>query len=253
MPSTNSPERVTSILKLPATAQSLFDHYSHLHIQGLEISCPYHINTALRGKRRALVGKGRPEEIEAAAEQYLARFQMLAHGNQEQLERYLMACGLGVDCSGFAAWILNCVTLDAFHKPIQNCLKFPNLKRQLVGKVRPFENISANLLTNHTNSVKISDINQVRPGDLIRFINGGHVVVVSEVGLDKRQQVAYFKYMQSSVGYGNRRGVEENRVKVTNPAGYLLEQEWADKLLYQALVESSDDTRLTRLKALYRP
>lgn len=240
-----------TVLKLPQPAQSLFNHYRKLQIQDLEVVCPYHINTGLRGKSRALVGKGRPEEIEAAAELYLNRFQMHANGDPERLQAYLMACGLGVDCSGFAAWMLNCVTLQKLHQPLPRCLTFPSVKRRLVSKVRPFENISANLLTNAANTVRVTDINQVQPGDLIRLIYGGHVMIVSEVGLSKQGRVTYFKYMQSTVGYGKQSGVEEDEVRITNPKGYLLDQQWADPLVYSDLKRSGSDARLVRLKALY--
>lgn len=246
-----NPGPVVSVLKLPQSAQELFDHYRKLHIQGLQVVCPYHINTGLRGKSRALVGKGRPEEIEAAAEHYLARFQMQAHGDVERLERYLMGCGFGVDCSGFAAWMLNCLTLERLRKPLWRCLTFPNIKRHLVSKVRPFENISANLLTNTKNASKIADIHQVRPGDLIRLIHGSHVMLVSEVGLNERDKVTYFKYMQSTIGYGQRKGVEEAEVRITHPDGYLIDQTWPDGLIYTDLQRSSDDARIVRLKAFF--
>jgi hypothetical protein len=241
---------VDRALKLPKSAQDLFDHYINLNIQGLKVVCPYHINTGLRGKSRALVGKGKPEEIEAAAEKYLAQFQMFAEGDTERLARYLMACGLGVDCSGFVAWMLNCITLDKLNKPLQNCLTFPSIKRSVVSKLRPFENISANLLTSTTNSIKITDINKVRPGDMIRMIHGGHVIIVSEVGLNKENGLVYFKYMQSTVGYGNRKGVEEDKVIITKSGGYLLDQKWPERSVYADLMKSGDDARLVRLKAL---
>jgi hypothetical protein len=247
------PEAIATVLKLPKSAQELFNYYTKLHIQGLEIVCPYHINTGLRGKNRALVGKGRPEEIEAAAEHYLTKFQMYAHGNVKHLEEYLVASGIGLDCSGFAAWMLNCITLEKLHKPLQRCLTFPNIKRKLVAKVRPFENISANLLTSTTNAIKITDIQKIRPGDLIRLIHGGHVIVVSEVGFNKQGAAAYFKYMQCTVGYGKRKGIEEDQVDITDPKGYLLEQSWADSLIYADLKRSIDDARLVRLKVLYTP
>ncbi len=238
-----------SVLKLPLSAEELIIHYRNLHIQGIKVVCPYHINTNLRSKNRAMVGKGRPEEIEAAAERYLTKFQMNAHGDTKKLLEYLNACGFGIDCSGFASWVLNCITLETLNKSLWQCLTFPNIKRSLVSKLRPVENISANLLTSPRNTVRITDINLIRPGDLIRFIGGGHVVVISEVGLSKQGKVSYFKYVQSSVGYGKRKGVDEDLVHITNPEGYLLEQLWDDKLIYEALKETSDNSRVVRLRA----
>lgn len=237
-------------LTLPIAAQKLFEHYQNLQIQGLKVTCPYHINTGLYGKSRALVGKGRPEEIEAAAERYLTRFKMDARGDTERLKRYLMGCGIGIDCSGFAAWILNCVTEDQLKKPVYRCLTFPSAKRSLISKLRPFENISANLLTNAVNAMKITDMNQVQPGDLVRLINGAHVMIISEVAFNKQGKVEHLVYMQSTVGYGMRSGVESGKVRIKKPLGDLSEQDWEDPLIYEDLRRSGSDARIVRLKAL---
>jgi hypothetical protein len=239
-----------SVKKLPASALKLIDQYQNLHIQGLVIACPYHINSGLRSKNRALVGKGRPEEIEAVAERYLSKFQMHADGDQQTLFIYMLASGHGVDCSGFAAWVLDCLTKKKLNKRIWQCLVFPGVKRRLISKLRPIENISANLLTSPLNSRKIDDLNDIRPGDLIRLIDGGHVMVVSEVGLDKDGVVNRFEYVQSTTTYGSKRGVESGTVKVTRPGAYLLDQLWKDNLIYKALKDSGDDARLVRLHAL---
>ena len=244
-------QQIHAVKRLPASAQTLIERYRSLHIQGMTATCPYHINCGTTfARHRALVGKGRPEEIEAAAEHYFAKYHMSAQGDPEQLRRYLMACGLGIDCSGFAAWVLNCVTQETLGKPIWQCLTFPGLKRRTVSKLRPFENISANLLTSNRNTYKVDDLGQIRPGDMIRLIHGGHVMVVSEVGKGKGDQVVYFDYTQSTVSYVAKNGIDTGRVTVTQSDGYLLDQAWADEAIYRALQESGDEARIVRLKAL---
>jgi hypothetical protein len=242
--------RAHKVLNLPKSAQDLIGRYESLKIQGIEIVCPYHVNSGLFSKNRALVGKGLPEEIETVAEEYLSRFQMYAHGDAERLRTYMIACGIGIDCSGFAAWVLNCVTMESLGKPVWKCLKFPNSKRSVVIKVRPVENISANLLTSATNAVKIEDLRQVMPGDLIRLIHGGHVMVVSEVGLNNDGKATYFAYTESSVSYGGSSGIDTNKVFITHPKGSLRDQKWEDKRVYEALKESGEDARVVRLKVL---
>jgi hypothetical protein len=242
--------RAHSIQTLPSAARKRIARYQALRIQQLRITCPYHINSGLRAKNRALVGKGRPEDIEAAAEYYLSKYQMHAAGDVEQLRRYMLACGLGVDCSGFAAWILDCMTQDILQKSVWQCLTFPGVKRSIISKLRPIENISANLLTGTRNSQKIADLHQVRPGDMVRLIGGGHVILISEVGRTRDGQPLYFQYVQSSVSYGDRQGVNNGLVIIDHPVGYLLEQQWVDGRIYAALQENVADSRIVRLKAV---
>ena len=243
-------EQATSTLTLPKSAQALIDRYRHLRIQGVTILCPYHINCGLVTKNRALVGKGRPEEIEAAAEHYFDRYQMHAQGDLEQLRLYLQACGFGVDCSGFAAWVLNCLTQEQLQKFIWQVLSFPGMKRQLVSKLRPLENISANLLTGPRNAHAVEDLRTAHPGDLIRLIHGGHVMVISEVGLDTSGHATYIEYVQSTTSYGDRQGIDTGYIVVTQPGKNLQAQIWTDPAMPGALEESGDDARLVRLKAL---
>lgn len=240
-----------SIATLTPSAQELIARYQSLHIQGLHIVCPYHINCGQRGRHRALVGKGRPEEIERAAERYLKKFQMYANGDADRLQRYLIACGIGVDCSGLAAWILDCLTQERLRRPIWKCLTFPGMARRVISRLRPLENISANLLTGPLNAQTVTDISEARPGDMVRLIGGGHIVVVSEVGMDAHGQALYFAYVQSTTSYGQQNGVDSSGVVIlSQPAGSLSEQKWADPLIYEALGENAEVPRLVRLKTL---
>ena len=241
-----------TILTLPDMAQKMVKRYQTLSIQGVTVPCPYHINCGLHAKDRALVGKGRPEEIEHAAEHYLQRYQMDAHDDAERLTAYLLACGIGVDCSGFAAWVLDAVTQEQLHKPIWRCLTFPTAKRKLISAVRPLESISANLLTGKRNTHTITDLRRIRPSDMLRLIHGGHVVVVSTVGLNNRGEAFYFEYVQSTTSYGGMRGIDEGVVVLTQPEGALVDQHWSDPLIYKDVVASADDTRVVRLSCLYK-
>lgn len=241
-----------TLKRLPNSAQELISHYQSLHIQNLSIACPYHINSGLYGKNRALVGKGRPEEIEEAAERYLNKYQMYSRGDVEQLRIFMLACGIGIDCSGFAAWVLDCLTKEQLHKSIWQCLKFPDTKRRVISKIRPLESISASVLTNIHNTEKITDLQIIQPGDMIRLIHGHHVMVISEVGLDENNQVLYFKYVQSSISYGRQKGVDVSMVTVSNSSKYLIGQSWADALIYKDVQDSNDEASIVRLKALIK-
>ncbi len=240
------------IIRLPDQAQRVVDDYLHIKVGGAEVACPYHINPGLRSGNRALLGKGRPQEIEETAAAYFKKYAMQVDGDPVTLRAFLLACGIGVDCSGFAAWVLNGVTEANLNGPIWKCLAFPGWRRRLVARLRPIENISANLLTGHLNSRPISDFSQVKPGDLLRVAGGHHVVVITEVGLNKAGEAVYFAYAQSSCMYGAAGGVRIGHAVITEPQGLLLQQAWCDNfdrnVIEELIAEGGTDSRIVRLK-----
>lgn len=243
-----------TIERLAEGAETMTDAYLHLSIDGAVTACPYHINPGIRATNRALLGKGSPKEIEQLARKYFNRYDMHPNGSSDTLRAYLLACGIGVDCSGFTSWVLNEVTKERLGGPIWEYLRFPGLRRRVVSKLRPIENISANVLTEHTNSVPVSALTTVRPADLIRAASWHHVVLITEVGRNKAGEAIYFQYAQSSCMYGMESGVRTGHVVITNPHGSLLDQAWVDGYVgspIEALIrEGAGESRLVRLKVL---
>lgn len=249
-------KRSAKVLRLPRAAQDIIERYRDLHIMGARASCPYHINCRLFSKNRALLGKGRPEEIEAAAEMFFHRFNtVIKRGESERLKASLRDYGIGIDCSGFAAWVLHEVTLLRRGKAIWNCLKFPSVRRHAVSRLRPLENISAALLTGERNTHTVADIGDVLPGDMVRALKGGHVIVVTEVGVDAAGKALYFCYAHSTAGSESWSGVCGGLVVIRKPQGSLLEQEWIEGTAktapaFAAVKVGEADSRIVRLKAL---
>lgn len=250
--------RPAKVLELPKPAQSLIKHYADLHIMGTHCSTPYHINCRLFSRNRALVGKGRPEEIEAAAEHFFKRFNtVIKAGDSARLKASLRDYGIGIDCSGFAAWVVNELTRYQIGTPIWKCLRFPNARSRAVSKFRPIENISATLLTGERNAKKLENLYDIRPGDLIRALHGGHVIVVTETGVDANGHALYFKYAHSAAGNETVNGVNQGLVTLTRPEGQLADQEWTedDTSISFALLTvqaGGDDSKAVRLRALTR-
>lgn len=247
-------KKARRVLTLPEPAQKTLEHYLHISVDGVEVACPYHINPGLHAGNRALLGKGSPHEIEELAAKWFKQYDMHISDGPEQLRTFLRACGIGVDCSGFASWVLNCVTLTKLGQPIWKCLKFPGARRMLASKIRPIENISANLLTGLINATPVDEVGRVRPGDLIRAAGWHHVVVVTEVGIDKAEQAAYFQYAQSSCMYDDEAGVRTGYAIIKKPRGSLLAQAWHDNyqksVIEELIAEGGDDSRLVRLRVL---
>jgi hypothetical protein len=243
-----------SILRLPKKAEGVVDSYLNIAVDGAKAACPYHINPGIRSTNRTLLGKGSPLEIEAFATKCFEKYDMHTAGNAATLRSFLLSCGIGVDCSGFASWVLNEVTKSKLGRPIWKCLKFPGLRRNTVSKLRPIENISANLLTGHFNASQVTDLSHVKPGDLIRVAGWHHVVVITEVGVDASSNAYYFRYAQSSCMYGFESGVRTGYAVIKQPHGSLLDQQWFDNyeksVIEDLIAEGGEDSRIVRLKAL---
>ncbi|HUB93556.1 MAG TPA: hypothetical protein VMB52_03565 [Verrucomicrobiae bacterium] len=241
------------ILQLPDAAQRTLDAYKHITVDNVTAPCTYHINAGLSSTTRALVGKGAPQEIERIARKWFEKYDMHANGDPETLRSLLSACGIGVDCSGFVSWILNDITQATLGRPVWKCLQFPGLRRRAISKIRPVENISANLLTGSLNSRSVEDLSQIKPGDLIRAAGWHHVLIITEVGLNRNGKATYFQYAQSSCLYGQASGIRQGYAVIRKPKSSLVEQLWFDnydKDVIKELIADGSDSRVVRLKAL---
>lgn len=241
------------VVSLPERAQHVVEGYQRVRVGKFETACPYHINPGLRSTDRALVGKGSPREIEALAKKYFKLYDMHPR-DSVQLREFLTACGIGIDCSGFAAWVLDATTRELVGRPIWKCLQFPGLRRSVISKLRPIHNISANLLTGPVNSLPVTNLNDVRPGDLLRLAGWHHVAVIIEVGLDTVGRASYFVYAQSSCMYGAESGVRTGYAVISKPEGPLGAQEWHDdyprSVIEELIADGGTESRAVRLKAL---
>ena len=121
---------------------------------------------------------------------------------------------------------------------------------------RPIENISANTLTSELNCIKINDLNDIKPGDLIRSKgkqnNAHHLALIVEV-VSEEGRVVRFKFVNSiSVDIEND-GIKYGNVYITNPAGELKDQHWPieygeKNYFYEGFLVDYEDNGVRRLK-----
>jgi len=255
------------IIRLPDNVWATVKAYNNLQLGGKNVPTPYFINSDdERGGLRVLVGKGSPEEIEHEVKVWaqLKGFD-LNKASIAEIREFMIQHKIGVDCSGYLVHVLNRWMKQNMHKRLIECLKFKSnspltwVKRRL----RSAENIGANTLTNEDNTKRI-EINDVRPGDLIRLKglrkNAHHIAMVSEVdgdfvGEDKKFIVKSFKYIHSHRNYEDKHGVRSGEVVITNPGGELKDQDWREEQngknwVYEGLLKEYNDNGLRRLNCL---
>ncbi len=251
------------IEEISKQAQNVIESYNNLRIGGKKVIAPYFMNIKKkRGELRVMVGKGTPEEIEQEAKVWAqVKGFNLKKASPEQIREFLMQMDIGIDCSGFAVYVLNAELDSRGLNPIWTYLHYQNnsIISKLRRLLRPAENVGANTLTNEDNCVKIEDWNDIEPADLIRAKgkqkNAHHVAIITKVHKDKGGNVKSFNYAHSHRYYEDENGIREGKVEIIHPKGELKDQRWDDdykgrNYMLEDLLVDYEDNGIRRLKIL---
>jgi hypothetical protein len=222
-----------TVLSIPLYAQEMIDEFMAIRLGGKKVVCPYYRNTSKeRAGLRALIGKGDPGEIEKEVLVWakLKDFD-LKKANVKQIREFMVANHIGIECSGFVVHVLNFWLKNEEKQPLIKYLTFQN--NSIIDKIRrflrPVENIGANILTNEDNCEKIEKINDVLPGDLIRskgkIKNAHHVLLITKV-IKENDKVKEIEFAHSGETHDEYSGVRVEKIRITNPRGSLLKQDW---------------------------
>ena len=218
---------------LPQACQEMIRAYFRLDFgEGREVACPYFQNT-LKRKRfgtTAEVGKGTPKEIVAetsARAQVRGRGLSGASGNE--LRSFMTREGIGVDCSGFVARVMDPYVREKSGKPLGRALRSRARTRwkRVLFSVRPFHNTDVMTLTDEKNCASVS-LSELRPGDLIRTRGGKHVLLVSQTERNEQGALSAFTYVHSSEAFGDESGVREGTIVIRAPDDTLEAQDWQE-------------------------
>jgi hypothetical protein len=249
-------QEVARIDKLHPAALAVVEQYTKLAIGGKYVIVPYFMNNPGRKGRRVRVGKGTPQELERETVRLAKRYMFdLAAATPEEIRSFMIAHRLGIDCSGLVAWISHELAIHRTGRPLWRSMQFTGhpLRAGIRKRLRPIENISAKLLTDDRNAITVRDLKEVRPGDIIRSLNGNHVLLITEICYDKRDNPLSLRYVNSTEYDGVKYGLRYGVIAIIDPTTHILEQEWIDgengiNWIFEAANNFPDDTRIVRLK-----
>lgn len=223
-------------------AQTVIDHFTHLTIGSHAVQCPY-VNNRRKGVRAALrvsIGKGSPKEIEEEALVAALKAKIdLAALSAEDAKKFLVEKNLGIDCSGFAYYVLDALVQEKKKTHLKTILHYPfakSLIRKLVTKVRPAENTNVKVLAHDTNSKKIS-LAQIQVGDLITMVGTGytgvldHVLLITKIEMTPtgEKKLTYTHSLQWSIDGRFNHGVRTGTITIVAPSKGLVEQKWLEQ------------------------
>ncbi len=249
------------INSLPPKTSRLLNDYFTLNLGGRKVATPYYRNVKrVRAELRSKVGKGLPEEIEQETRIYakLRGFD-LEGKSQVDIREFMRSQGLGVDCSGFVAHLLDCYFNENDRGSLLRNIKFPagrSVYQRIATRLRPIEHIGADLLTSEINTYPVT-IKKVMPADLLRLkgvYRGDHIAIVTEVHRDDDGHVARIKYAHSTQHYNKADGVRIGEIDVIDEGKELLAQNWLELdtkgncWTRQQLEKAGEDGGLRRIK-----
>jgi hypothetical protein len=222
--------------------QNFIQGYFELDFFNKKVKAPYYMNTKRRKDLRALVGKGLPSEMILETKVWAQVKKVdLKVLSEKEIRNLMIEVGIGIDCSGLVVHTLHEFFRKVLKKRFFKQIRYKNnsIRARLARYFRPVENLGADDLTSDRNTTRIDDLNQVRPGDLIRGVgkqrNAYHVAIVTKVVSDlkkehgvEKETVKKIFYVHSHRYYEEENGVRRGEVVITDPKRSFLEQDWKE-------------------------
>ena len=156
-------------------ALSVIEHYTHFKVGSATCSIPYFNNktTKTRGGLRVRIGKGSPKEILEEVETILVKMHVDTNTlSAETLKKLLTDENIGIDCSGFAYYVLNAQLQEDGKGALDKHISFVNchgILGKIRAKLRPVENCDVATLSHDRNSTVVP-LKETQPGDIITMI-----------------------------------------------------------------------------------
>lgn len=215
-------------------ARQVIDHYRNFRVGSAICSVPYFNNrtVARRAGLRVEVGKGSPKEIyEEIKHRALLEKVDINLLDSEMLKKYLVNSNLGIDCSGFAYYVLNEESISRGKGTLDKHLHFA----RFLARFRPHTNADVAAFA-HDKSSKVIGYKEMEPGDVITMIGGpeggerDHILVIN--------QIEYQNFVPTTIHYVHAiawptdgeygHGIHEGKIDVIDPNKSILEQRWIE-------------------------
>lgn len=222
-------------------ALKVIDAYQNFCLGGACVRIPYFNNKKV-GSRRALpgqVGKGNPQEIEEEILLNLKKTRdTVGTLTPQNLTDLMVSESIGIDCSGYALYVLDAECRARSKGGIDRHLSFPlgkNIITRLLARFHPSTNTNVATFAHTKNSSEIS-LDKVAPGDIITILNTtqserNHILIVTSVDYQNFTPIAL--YYTHSIAWpsdgSTNHGVRNGKIIITDIAKPIIEQQWQEK------------------------
>ena len=215
-------------------SRQVIDHYRNFRVGSAVCSVPYYNNrvSGRRGALRAEVGKGSPKDIfDEITHRALLEKVDVNQLDSDMLKKYLVNSNLGIDCSGFAYYVLNEESLARGKGTLDKHIRFG----RFMARFKPQNNIDVLTFADAKNSRTVA-YKEIEPGDIITMLGGpeggerNHILVIN--------QVEYQNFVPTTLHYVHAiawptdgeygHGIHEGKIDIVDPNKAILEQRWIE-------------------------
>lgn len=194
--------------------------YVEMEVGGVVINCPYWMNKVISGKvtlRGFLNGKGDAESIRKELIRRLnnSPSDSVFPINPENLRKFARRERIGIDCSGFVYRVL-----DQLLRLGYGNTGYKSLDQVFNGGITK---TNAKRLTSIQYCTEITNIKDIKLGDMIRLWNGKHIAIVLKRGGNE------ILYAHSSSLSTKIQGVHTSIIQIIEVNKSLEDQQWVEE------------------------
>lgn len=186
----------------------------------------------------ARVGKGSPSEIRDEVQAILIKDHVAVQSlNNDALKKILTEHNLGIDCSGYAYYVLDAMSQETGNGRLNKHLNLLSKKSPIAkmrAYLRPVGSVNVKVFASDLNS-RVIALKDIQPGDIITMMSTGedernHILIVTAIHCDG-PTLKSFDYTHAIAypedgRYGT--GVKEGVIMITAPDQSILAQSWTE-------------------------
>lgn len=222
-------------------ALSIIDQYLHFKAGTAICSVPYFNNRTIKARAALAVnaGKGSPKEIFEEVESLVVKAHTTIDAlNADSLKQLLTENNIGIDCSGFAYYVLNAESQETGRGSIDKHISFvqaSGFMRKIIASLNPVKNVGVITFADDKNSRAIT-LKETIPGAMITMVDDAdeserdHILVIHQV--EYQNFIPYKIHYSHAVAYPEDgiygTGIKQGMIEITDINKSITDQSWAE-------------------------
>ncbi len=222
-------------------ALSVIDQYLNFKVGTAVCSVPYFNNktSKLRAALAVHAGKGSPKEIFEETEALLIKAHTTAESlTTDSLKKLLTDNNIGIDCSGFAYYILNAESEELQKGSLGKRLTLvqaTGFLGKFISSFNPVKNVGVITLAHDKNS-HVVNLKEIQPGNSITMLNDAedgernHILIIHQV--EYQNFIPYKIHYSHAVAYPEDgiygTGIKQGTIEISDIHKPITEQIWIE-------------------------